>query len=496
MRKGKKELIAAVCAFALMTGSISAGAAGTYTPSSWAQPIIAIANTYHIIPQDTQDKSYTQDITRLEFSHYAVTLYTAMMTVQGPDTAQARFSDTNDKYVLYAADLGLISGRGDGTFAPNDAVTRQEMAVIITRLLAACGVDTSVSGQDAVKALSGYTDTNAVKSWSINPVVFCLKNEILKGMSETELWPEAHTTREQAIVIIYRCFDTFATEQQKQNCLGPLGNTDDSVYSNLSAVVKGDGKLIAYQDRKLSVEFPMIASASEYKIDIYLDSSNFWYSDEDVYVKTLYSHTNSFAFDNIRIGKQYKIIVSAADSVSTKKLTLSAYVEPVYTLEEKELLVFGGKAIDSKEAADSVMQEIEVNVWRVDQNGQKYASKAWLTVHKKIADITKAAFEEIFNGKERFPMKDVGAYAWRDTMSSGRYSHHNYGTAIDINYNENYCLYKDGSTIGGFWLPKENIYSIAPDSEVVSIFSKYGFVWGGDEWSNPKDYMHFSYLEL
>ena len=45
-------------------------------------------------------------------------------------------------------------------------------------------------------------------------------------------------------------------------------------------------------------------------------------------------------------------------------------------------------------------------------------------------------------------------------------------------------------------MPKENIYSIAPDSEVVSIFSKYGFVWGGDEWSNPKDYMHFSYLEL
>lgn len=96
-----------------------------------------------------------------------------------------------------------------------------------------------------------------------------------------------------------------------------------------------------------------------------------------------------------------------------EKADAFAYVEPVYTLEEKELLVFGGKAIDSKEAADSVMQEIEVNVWRVDQNGQKYASKAWLTVHKKIADITKAAFEEIFNGKERFPMKDVGAYAWQ-----------------------------------------------------------------------------------
>ena len=98
-------------------------------------------------------------------------------------------------------------------------------------------------------------------------------------------------------------------------------------------------------------------------------------------------------------------------------------------------------------------------------------------------------FEEIYNGKEKFPIKDVGAYAWR-----GGRSEHNGGTAIDINYNENYCIYNDGTTIGAYWKPGVDVYSINPYGDVVNAFEKHGFTWGGDYWNNPRDYMHFSYL--
>ena len=106
-----------------------------------------------------------------------------------------------------------------------------------------------------------------------------------------------------------------------------------------------------------------------------------------------------------------------------------------------------------------------------------------------IADSVKAVFEEIYEGDEKFPIKDLGAYAWR-----GGTTEHNSGTAIDINYNENYCLYKDGSSVGSHWKPYEDEYSITPYGDVIRAFEKYGFTWGGDAWSNPKDYMHFSYL--
>jgi hypothetical protein len=79
-------------------------------------------------------------------------------------------------------------------------------------------------------------------------------------------------------------------------------------------------------------------------------------------------------------------------------------------------------------------------------------------------------------------------------MSSGRLSEHNYGTAIDINSNENYCLYTNGTTVGSFWKPYENQYSITPYGDVITAFERRGFTWGGDAWNNPKDYMHFSYF--
>ena len=127
-------------------------------------------------------------------------------------------------------------------------------------------------------------------------------------------------------------------------------------------------------------------------------------------------------------------------------------------------------------------------MWRIS-GGKKIPSTASLTVHNKIADKIKMIFAEIYNGPEKFPIKDMGAYAWR-----GGRTEHNGGTAIDINANENYCIYQNGTAIGAYWKPYEDVYSITPYGDVVRAFEKYGFTWGGDSWRNPKDYMHFSYL--
>lgn len=80
-------------------------------------------------------------------------------------------------------------------------------------------------------------------------------------------------------------------------------------------------------------------------------------------------------------------------------------------------------------------------------------------------------------------------------MSSGNYSDHNYGTAIDLNYNENYCVYASGTVIGSFYDPANSVYSFAQDGVVVQTFAKYGWLWGGNAWvSGTVDHMHFSYL--
>lgn len=80
-------------------------------------------------------------------------------------------------------------------------------------------------------------------------------------------------------------------------------------------------------------------------------------------------------------------------------------------------------------------------------------------------------------------------------MSNGTLSDHNYGTAIDLNYNENYTVYQNGSTIGSFYDPANSVYSFPETGVVIQTFAKYGWLWGGNAWvSGTKDYMHFSYL--
>ncbi len=54
-------------------------------------------------------------------------------------TGESTYSDvkTGDWYynaVVWATEAGVVNGMGDGTFAPNDNITRQEMATMLYRL--------------------------------------------------------------------------------------------------------------------------------------------------------------------------------------------------------------------------------------------------------------------------------------------------------------------------------------------------------------------------
>lgn len=136
------------------------------------------------------------------------------------------------------------------------------------------------------------------------------------------------------------------------------------------------------------------------------------------------------------------------------------------------------------------MEDIEVRVWQLSPSGTKQTATITLTVHKKVAEDVKKIFEEIYNGKEKFPIKYCIGYSNREKSTS----QHNLGLAIDINPDENYFIGRDGVIKAGkFWKPGENPYSILPDGDVVRAFKKYGWHWSPEmNWSNGADYMHFS----
>ena len=149
----------------------------------------------------------------------------------------------------------------------------------------------------------------------------------------------------------------------------------------------------------------------------------------------------------------------------------------------------------NSQEAEPFMEQVTVDVWRINSAGAKYAAKATITVHKLLAEDVKHIFADILASPEQFPIKNVGGARFTDTMR------HAWGCAIDINYNENgYGYYDDDGNFvcasGSGWWPGENAYSITPDGSVVAAFAKYGWGWGGQGYSSGKyDYMHFSIMK-
>lgn len=165
--------------------------------------------------------------------------------------------------------------------------------------------------------------------------------------------------------------------------------------------------------------------------------------------------------------------------------------------DAKHLRLFGDpsqRRYGSREEAEAHMVPVTVPVWRLNEStGVKTAGELTFSVHEALAGDMLAIFTEIFHDPEQFPIKDAGSFRWTE----GATGEHNCGTAIDINWDENYQIYPDGRVgAGSCWLPGENPWSIPDGGSVVRIFKSYGYSWGGDAWPTNKDYMHFSYMGL
>ncbi len=90
--------------------------------------------------------------------------------------------------VVWAAKNGIIKGYTDGTFLPNQPITRQEMAVIIYRYAV------QIEGAKPVSDPLTYADASSIADWAVEGVAYCTANKILQG-SNNYFRPTATATR-------------------------------------------------------------------------------------------------------------------------------------------------------------------------------------------------------------------------------------------------------------------------------------------------------------
>ena len=99
--------------------------------------------------------------------------------------------------VNWAAANGIVNGISDDTFAPNDPITREQLAAMLMNYAQWKGQDTSARAD-----LSGYSD--APSTWASEAVQWAVAEGLLAGVTDDELQPQGQATRAQGAAIMQR----------------------------------------------------------------------------------------------------------------------------------------------------------------------------------------------------------------------------------------------------------------------------------------------------
>lgn len=112
------------------------------------------------------------------------------------------FSDVPDNAwyadaVNWAATVGVTNGFEDGTFRPNDSLTREQMAAMLYNYAAYKGYDLTAVGD-----LSQFADADQISAWAEDVVSWAVGADILHGMGNDMLSPTGTATRAEVAAVL------------------------------------------------------------------------------------------------------------------------------------------------------------------------------------------------------------------------------------------------------------------------------------------------------
>lgn len=125
-----------------------------------------------------------------------------------PAGADTTFADLEEGLyyvdaVEWATENGVVTGYSDEVFAPNDSITREQLAAIIYRYAKNKGYDVSVGENTNILS---YTDADQISEYAISAIQYAVGSGLMTGRTETTINPKANTTRAEMATILYRFY--------------------------------------------------------------------------------------------------------------------------------------------------------------------------------------------------------------------------------------------------------------------------------------------------
>ena len=145
------------------------------------------------------EKTFAPD-QQLSRAMLAVILY--VMAGEPAVTGESPFTDVPagcwyTDAIVWAAQNGIVCGFGDGTFRPNEAVTRAQAAVMLYGYAAFTGADVTARAD-----LSAYSDAGQIPSWAMDAMQWANARRLIVGRDSSHLVPDGKTTRAEMAAIL------------------------------------------------------------------------------------------------------------------------------------------------------------------------------------------------------------------------------------------------------------------------------------------------------
>lgn len=114
-------------------------------------------------------------------------------------------SDWYYRSVQTAYRMGFTHGFEDGSFRPDDNITREQAMFIVAEAMALTPLQHVTETPNAtVDPLHPFTDADRVSTWAVEGVANSIKAGIIAGKEANRLAPQDHTTRAEVAWIIQR----------------------------------------------------------------------------------------------------------------------------------------------------------------------------------------------------------------------------------------------------------------------------------------------------
>lgn len=182
--------------------SKSSGSSNSFTDISghWAkQAIDYVVGKGYFFGLSNTEFGPNKSITRGQF----VTVLGRMLNVNTSIYNSQNFNDVKSSmyyssYIAWANKMGIVSGVGQGRFAPDKELTREEMAVIMSKFLKVSNKNLNAKGNS-----NGFMDDGKIESWAKEAVKEMARLGVVNGIGDGNFAPKSPFTRAQVAQVLF-----------------------------------------------------------------------------------------------------------------------------------------------------------------------------------------------------------------------------------------------------------------------------------------------------